>query len=198
MGQSTRVEKCLIRCVLVSLQKGTLIVQSSRRHFTLLNLCLSLVRARFLRVCGILLKLVKSFAPNVHYSFGDSGDKEKPHIVIPAWSFFERLVVTKPGEEIPILGEEFVEPKESVAARKAFKSKPQWNTEDTYSMSFYSMYMDFAKWQIVQLPVGDVDLKTFWGKSSLTIVLYENETPPKDDRHLQLDNKYYFGIQVSS
>lgn len=148
-------------------------------------------------ICGILLKLVKSFAPDTHYSFGDNGAKEKPHIVIPAWSFFDRLVVTKPGEEPPELGQDFFEPEESVVARKNLKSRAQWNTDDTYSMSFYSMYMDLVKWQIVQLPVtSDIDLKTFWGNSFLRIVLYENNTPMRDARHLQKDNTYFFVIEV--
>jgi hypothetical protein len=148
-------------------------------------------------ICGILLKLVKSVAPDTHYSFGDNGDKERPHIVIPAWSFFERLVVTKPGEEPPELGQEFVEAVESVAARKNAKSKAHWNTDDTYSMSFFSMYIDLVKWQVVQVPVtSDIDLKTFWGNSFLRIVLYENTTPLKDGRHLQKDNTYFFAIEV--
>jgi hypothetical protein len=149
-------------------------------------------------ICGLLLKFVKAGSPDTHYSFGDSKDKEKPHIVVPAWSFFERLVVTKPGMEPPELGDEFVETEEAMAARKNLKSQPHWNTEDTYSMSFYTMYLDFAKWQVVQVPVtSDIDLKTFWGNSFLRIVLFENTTPPKDGRHLQKDNTYYFAVEVS-
>ena len=149
-------------------------------------------------ICGILLKLVKSVAPDTHYSFGDNGEKEKPHIVIPAWSFFDRLIVTKPGEEPPELGQDFFEPEESVTARKNLKSTAHWNTDDTFSMSFYSMYMDLVKWQIVQLPVtSDIDFKTFWGNSFLRIVLYENTTPMKDARHLQKDNTYFFAVEVS-
>lgn len=148
-------------------------------------------------ICGLLLKFVKSVAPDTHYSFGDNNDKEKPHIVVPAWSFFERLVVTESGQEPPEMGDEFVESKESMDARKSGKSKAEWNTEDTYSMSFYTMYLDFAKWQVVQVPVtSDIDLKTFWGNSFLRIVLFENTTPVKDGRHLQKDNTYYFAIEV--
>ena len=148
-------------------------------------------------ICGLLLKFIKSVAPDTHYSFGDSNDKEKPHIVVPAWSFFERLVVTKPGEVPPEMGEEFVESEESLAARQYKKSQANWNTEDTYSMSFYTMYLDFAKWQVVQIPVtSDLDLKTFWSNSFLRIVLFENTTPPKDGRHLQKDNAYFFAVEV--
>lgn len=151
-------------------------------------------------ICGLLLKFIKSVAPDIHYSFGDSKEKEKAHIVVPAWSFFERLVVTKPGEEPPEMGsgEEFDEPKESIEARASGKIKANWNTEDTYSMSFYTMYLDIAKWQVVQVPVtSDINLKTFWGNSFLRIVLFENTTPAKDGRHLQVDNTYYFAIEVS-
>jgi len=148
-------------------------------------------------ICGLLLKFVKSVAPDTHYSFGDSSNKEKPHIVVPAWSFFERIVVTKSGEEPPEMGEEFVESEESMAARRNKKSQAKWNTEDTYSMSFYTMYLDFSKWQVVQVPVtSDIDLKTFWGNSFLRIVLFENTTPPKDGRHLLKDNTYYFAVEV--
>ena len=151
-------------------------------------------------ICGLLLKFIKSVAPDIHYSFGDSKEKEKAHIVVPAWSFFERLVVTKPGEELPEMdsGEEFYEPPQSVEARNSGKSKANWNTEDTYSMSFYTMYLDIAKWQVVQVPVTrDMNLKTFWGNSFMRIVLFENTTPAKDGRHLQVDNTYYFAVEVS-
>lgn len=140
----------------------------------------------------------KSVARDTHYSFGDSKNKEMPHIVVPALSFFERIVVSKPGQDPPQMGEEFEETKESMAARMNGKSDIQWNTEDTYSMSFYTMYLDFAKWQVVQIPVtSDIGLKTFWGNSFLRIALFENATPPTDGRHLVKDNTYYFAVEVS-
>ena len=113
-------------------------------------------------LCSILLKLLQKFNPNIHYSFGTN--EERAHIVFPASTFFERLVVTRPGEELPTMGEDFDEPEAASARRKAYKTKIDWNTEDTYSMSFHSMYMDFPSWSIVKLPIGrDLSLRTFWG-----------------------------------
>ena len=146
---------------------------------------------------SILLKLVGSFNSNVHYSFGDKNNAERSHIVVPAYTFFERFVVTKPGETPPTLGEPFNESKSAAAARKASKGVGDWNTEDTYSMSYYSMYIDLPHWSIVKVPVAPtIDLRTFWGKSLLRIVLYESNTPSNDKRHLHKDNGYFFCLQM--
>ena len=148
-------------------------------------------------MCSILLNLVRSFNPNVHYSFGDKTQEEKSHIVIPAWTFFERLVVTKAGDSPPAMGEAFPESQDSINARKSSKSVGDWNIEDTYSMSYYSMYIDLPKWKIVKVPVApEIDLRTFWNKSFLSIVLYENETPSKNGRHLAKDNSYFFALKM--
>jgi hypothetical protein len=134
---------------------------------------------------------------NMHYSFGDDEHKEEAHIVVPAYTFFERLVATPPGETPPLLGDDFTEPEESLLQRRKSKSTGDWNTSDTYSMSFYSMYVDLPRWKIVNVPVTkDIDLKTFWGNSFLRIVLYEMNTPPGDSRHLRDYNDYALVIQV--
>ena len=149
------------------------------------------------RLSSILLKLVSSFNSNVHYSFGDRDGNERSHIVVPAYTFFENFVVTKPGEPVPVLGEPFQESKQDAAARKATGGVGEWNTEDTYSMAYYSMYIDLPQWSIVKVPVApNIDLRTFWGKSLLSIILYENTTAPSDGRHLTKDNSYFFCLQM--
>jgi hypothetical protein len=147
---------------------------------------------------NVLLKLLRSFFHSIHYSFGDDEGLEMAHIVFPAYSFFERLVVTKPGETRPIMGEEFIESPQSIKARKASTHGGDWNTTDTYSMSFYSMYIDLPTWTIVNLPLSnDMSLKTFWGKSALRICFYDRmSAPPGEKRHLQKHNRYGFVIQV--
>jgi Protein of unknown function (DUF1769) len=143
----------------------------------------------------VLLKLLKSFYPTIHYSFGD--DEEFAHIVVPAYRFFERLVVTKPGEQPPILGEPFEEPAESVKARKNSKGVGEWDTENTYSMSFYSMYLDLPTWSVVNIPMSnDMPLATFWGKSALTICFYDRVAPDSVKKHLPKYNNYGFVIRV--
>jgi hypothetical protein len=136
---------------------------------------------------------MKQFNSNVHYSFGDA--EERGHITFPASTFFERLVATRPGETPPSMGEEFVEPASSVKARKSYKTKIDWNTEDIYSFSFYSMYLDFPSWSVVNLPVKDMNLQQFWKDSLASFVLYEQD--PSKSRHESSSNKYVLSLQVS-
>jgi len=144
-------------------------------------------------LCNIILKMTKSFNQELHYSFGDK--KERAHICFPASTFFEDLVVTKSGDEPPVMGEQFQEPEDVAKSRKAYKTKIDWNTDDTYSMSFHSMYVDFPSWSVVRLPVGrDVGLQTFWGDSSASVVLYEID--PAEKRHTMSTNRYLLSVML--
>ena len=83
--------------------------------------------------------------------------------------------------QVSASGEPFEESKQSIRARRASKSTGEWNTSDTYSFSFYSMYLDLPSWSIVKLPLAnDMTLRTFWGKALLRIILYEREAPPNE------------------
>jgi len=146
-------------------------------------------------ICQVLLRLVESFNKNVHYSFGDKEGRELPHIVAPAFSFFDRVVATPAGEDPPPMDEPFEESAESLANRKKTKSYGSWNTTDTYSFSFYSMYIDLPTWQLVGLPAsGDLSLKTFWGESLLRICMYEKVGTAK--QHCQDSNRYAFSVEA--
>jgi hypothetical protein len=148
-------------------------------------------------VSTILLRLVESFNSNIHYSYGD--DKENAHIVGPAFTFFERIIATPPGQTPPLIGEPFEETLESRDYRKASKASGTWNAVDTYSLEFYSMYIDLPTWNLVNLPVsGDIALKTFWGNSLLRICMYENLSSDlaREQRHLEDLKKYVFAVQV--
>ena len=109
---------------------------------------------------------------------------------------FQNIVVTKPGETPPTLGGDIEESKESMAARASANATGQWNTTDTFTLSYHSMYPDLPTWKIVQLPVTpSLDLRTFWGKSLLNICIYD--TPKrKSNRHLQRDNGYFLAIRL--
>ena len=145
-------------------------------------------------LCNIILKMVKSFNPAINYSFGS--DEERAHICFPASTFFERLVVTPPDETPPDIMEEFEEPADLVKKRKAYKTKIDWNTEDTYSMSFHSMYIDFPSWSVVKLPVGrDVALQTFWGDSTASVVFYEVPDDEVGKQQLISTNRYILGVE---
>jgi hypothetical protein len=147
-------------------------------------------------LCSFLLKLIQKFNPHIHYSFGDS--KESAHIVFPASTFFEEIIETPPGKTPPKLGEPFVESDASLKARKAYKTKIDWDTSNTYSMSFHSMYIDFPSWSIVRLPGGrDMHLQTFWGDSLASVVLYVvGEHQGSKDKHLTSLTKYILAVKV--
>jgi hypothetical protein len=147
-------------------------------------------------LCNIILKMTKSFNPALHYSFGTK-DKENAHICFPASTFFERFVVTPPGEDAPDIMEEFEENAQVAKLRKAYKTKIDWNTDDTYSMSFHSMYIDFPSWSVVKLPVGkDVSLQTFWGDSTASVVLYEVPKSKENEQHLIATNRYVLSVEM--
>lgn len=146
-------------------------------------------------LCNLLLRLVSKTVPgDMHFSFGDKNNEELPHISFPAWTLFDAVVVTKPGEEKPTLGDVLPESAKSASARKRSGSTGDWNTDDTYSFSYHSMYLDLPIWHVVNLPTSDIDLKSFWRDSLLRIVVYESNA--QGDKHLQRDNKYIAGIQA--
>jgi hypothetical protein len=149
-------------------------------------------------LASVLLRLVETFNSNVHYSFGDTKGLEKGHIVVPAYTFFEQVIATPPGQIPPPIGELFVESVESIAARKRDSNLlGKWNAVDTYSLSFYSMYIDLPTWQLVGLPVsGNISLKTFWGNALLRICMYERQADDREKKHLHEFNKYILAVQV--
>jgi hypothetical protein len=63
----------------------------------------------------------------------------------------DRFVATKPGEEVPQLGQEIVEDPDVMRKRKRGGSI-EWNTEDTYTMALWSAYFDWIEWQILNFP----------------------------------------------
>jgi len=147
-------------------------------------------------LCNLLLRLVSKTVPgDMHFSFGDTKNEELPHISFPAWTLFDKVVVTKPGEEPPPLGEVLPESAKESSARKRSASTGDWNTEDTYSFSYHSMYLDLPIWHVVNLPTSDIDLKSFWRDSLLRIVVYENNDA-QNSKHLQSSNRYIAGIQA--
>jgi len=149
-------------------------------------------------LCSLILKLIRD--PTIHYSFGST--TERAHICFPASTFFQTFIVTPPGEIPPEIGGVDLdgEPPDVAAARKAYKTKINWNTEDTYTMSFHSMFVDFPSWSVVSLPIGkDVSLQTFWGNSVARVVLYEVDKDQVDSKpHLFTSLKYLLGVQLKS
>ena len=185
-------------------------------------------------VASILLSFVEKFSSTVHYSYGDKAsnggnggdqdDIEKSHIVVPAYTAFETVIITKPGDTPPTLGALHWDGEDKVQekARKSGKlGYGEWNTTDTYSFGYFSMYIDLPTWSLVKMPIpsGSIGLQTFWGESTLSICMYEkldepegsgaedngndiskkkNKKKTKDTKkHLESLKKYAFSLKVS-
>jgi len=130
-------------------------------------------------ICNVILNFIQRVQPDIHYSFGENKVEEsvieRPHLVFPL--SIERVVVSKPGQTPPKLG--CILPETFQFNRNGDKKHPwsvvdlEWNTTDTYTLSFNSMYIDLSRWKTVNLPVKDIDLRSFWGESQLRMVAYE-------------------------
>jgi hypothetical protein len=143
----------------------------------------------------VILSVLQSLVPGLHYSFGHSDgnsdgrndsssseadSEELPHICFPLYSAVDQFVATPPGETPPTLGsEDFGETKEqSQQRRRSGLLMYPFNTRDTYSFHFHSFFIDFAHWQLVNLPgLRSTDLRAFWDNMPLRIVCYSlNDT----------------------
>ena len=73
------------------------------------------------------------------------------------------------------MGSPFPESKTALKERKKLGNHAgNWNTTDTFSMSFHSMYMDLQSWTLTNLGVvRDTDLRRFWSDAALRFVIYE-------------------------
>lgn len=148
-------------------------------------------------LCSLIVRNLRKNHPNCHHSFGDEG--EKAHIVAPAWTFFDRVVVTRHNSTPPPVDEPFNESHGSVAARQSSQSMGAWNTLDTYSFASYSECVDFPSWHLVDLSfVRNTDMHNFLGDSPIRMVMYENrDASDSTEKHLQAHNHYIFSLQMA-
>lgn len=166
-------------------------------------------------LCRMLLNFMQRFSKDLHYSFGEgdfstsidgNNGTEYPHIVFPLKDL-DRLVITKEGEAPPRLGTVIEETEESIAKRTSMRADALhvWNSTDTYTMSFNTMYVDLPTWRIVNVPImKDMDLRSFWGDSLVRLVGYEyiDESRKMNNtfgvkKHEQTCINYLFCVQVS-
>eukprot|EP00996_Jenningsia_fusiforme_P003493 NODE_4290_length_833_cov_24.320153_g3963_i0.p1 GENE.NODE_4290_length_833_cov_24.320153_g3963_i0~~NODE_4290_length_833_cov_24.320153_g3963_i0.p1 ORF type:complete len:222 (+),score=40.69 NODE_4290_length_833_cov_24.320153_g3963_i0:67-666(+) len=125
-------------------------------------------------ICTVLLQFVAAFGRGMHVAFGDTLDGQRPHIVFPLMGLIDRMVVTPPGGTPPVLGETpLPETPELAQLKKTQSELSLFQTDSTYTMSFYSAYIDFENWTTVGLPgVGKLDLHRFWEDQSMFLVMY--------------------------
>ena len=160
---------------------------------------------------NLLLGMVRRINPGFHYSWGTPSDDvtgtyEKTHLSFPVEASMDRIVITKPGETLPTLGEELEESAESVKRRRKLGAgSVDWNTEDTYTMCLWSAYADWIKWKSFNVPgVSPFSLCRVTGKQPIYLSVYEitscSSTDYKKKRppHYQKDLKIYTRLEFSN
>lgn len=114
-----------------------------------------------------------------------SGRYENLHFTCPAQNCLERIVVTKKGEIPPKLGDDIYEDPVSRNKRR-YGGDIEYNTEDTYTISVYSEFLDFIQWKLSIPGLPKFSLTNFIAAQPLTVrayslLKYNNE----EKRHLQ-------------
>lgn len=153
---------------------------------------------------GAAMAFMKKMNSAFHFSLtggnkdnATDGKYEKVHVGFPVEIGFDRLVVTKPGEPIPKLGGPIYEDPEIVKQRKKGLLEIDWNTEDTYTFSVWSAYVDFLEWGAMNLPgIRPFDLVGITGPQHITLTLYV--IPPGLDKHYRSDMDIVAEIEMSN
>ena len=159
---------------------------------------------------NLLLGMVRRINPGFHYSWGThddgTGTYEKTHLSFPVEASMDRIVITKPGETLPTLGEELEESTESVKRRRKLGAgSVEWNTENTYTMCLWSAYADWIKWKSFNVPgVSPFSLCRVTGKQPIYLSVYEitsctsADYKKKRPPHYQKDLKIYTRLEFSN
>ena len=145
----------------------------------------------------------KKMNNSFHYSLSGGATNpedekyEKVHIGFPVEMGFDRLVVTKPGEPVPKLGQAIYEDPELVKLRKKGLYKIDWNTEDTYTFAVWSAYVDFLDWSSLNLPgLRPFSLAGITGPQHITLTLFC--ISPDLEKHYRADMDILTEIELSN
>lgn len=141
---------------------------------------------------GAAMAFIKSTNGSFHYSMAGSkedpdGTWEKPHMSFPVELSMDRLVVSKPGETIPVLGGAIHEDPEAMKHRKK-GGLIDWNLEDTYSMALWTAYVDFLDWRVINLPgIRPFELNKVIGPQPIFLTLYLIPNDRAAEKHYRRD-----------
>ncbi|KAH9253129.1 hypothetical protein BASA81_008811 [Batrachochytrium salamandrivorans] len=153
--------------------------------------------------CYALLAIIRKLAPTGHFSMGgggitEGGGGELPHIVFPLWHAADRMIITKPGQPLPVIGQgPLFESNETREARFKDQSlgRGVFKLGDTITFSFHSAYMDLVEWKVRGLG-RDQSLSMFWDTMPLRVVLYELPPSSQSKKHVNLS--YYLLFELKN
>lgn len=107
----------------------------------------------------------------------------------PAFQAFDRVVITEPGQEPPVLGEPIPEIHEDTVVRKRFQFNHNIDTSKVYTMSFNHTYLSPLEWKMHGVPViksFEIDGFTKVMRLSVYEVVEESGGIPTDTKgHVQ-------------
>ena len=165
---------------------------------------------------GVLLAMIRRINSGFHYSWGldrdtvtqediDEGRYEKTHLSFPVEASMDRIVITKPGEELPQLGYALHETNASVKRRRRMGAgSVDWNLDDTYTMCLWSAYCDWLKWKSINVPgVRPFSLSVVTGQQPIYLSVYElknispEEYRKKKPPHRRCDVQVYTRLEFS-
>mmetsp|Transcript_40638 Transcript_40638/g.98191 ORF Transcript_40638/g.98191 Transcript_40638/m.98191 type:complete len:383 (+) Transcript_40638:250-1398(+) len=147
---------------------------------------------------------MKKMSPSFHFNMTTphtankaDGRYETPHMAFEVDKVLDRLAVTKPGETPPVLGETIPEEPDRVKARREGKYKVDWNTDDTYTMTIWSHYIDWIEWEVVHIPgVKHFSLNNVLGNQSVFMQMYLLDKNRKDkNKHYQKDIQHVVNLE---
>ena len=150
---------------------------------------------------GVAMAFVQKMSPgtfdySITGSSSSSGAEEKPHMAFGVETGMPRIVITKPGETPPELGQDLVEDPEHLK-RRVKTGLVDWNTEDTYTMSMYSSYVDFLQWRTLNFPgIKPFGLARVVGPQPIHLTLYV--LPFGQERHSRSVMQVCADLEISN
>lgn len=119
----------------------------------------------------------------VHASDDGQQDVERQHLVWPLFAA-DTLIATPAGETPPLLTDSFENT--PLAEKRAVR----FNTTDTYTFVYYTMYIDYIRWSVCNMPAGWMNrpFSAFLGDSPINLVAYRLEDAKGE--HTQRNKRY--------
>ena len=128
----------------------------------------------------------------------DEGRYEHPHLTFAVEKAFDRIVMSKEGENLPVLGTEIIEDPDAVRRRKA--GEPiEYNTEDTFTFALWSAYGDFTQWKCVNLPaIRPFSFDSLLMGQNFSMHLYYLGNTNGDTRHINAYQRRYVSFELNN
>lgn len=146
--------------------------------------------------CSIVLRLLHALSFGAHASPFCNDGSEIPHIALPLNTTVDRLIITPPGETPPEL---CVDMLPEIMTKEMRSAVDHFDPENIYTVSFHSMYLDWSKWQLVNIPgLRPVNLQWFFGQQPVNFVAYSMPKDKCNGPHSPHLKKYVFCLELKT